>query len=75
MEKKRTTIYFDPGLHRALRLRAAETGESLSEIVEEALREHLREDIEDLEAVRDRVGEPRISYEALLRQMKDSGEL
>jgi len=64
-EAKRATIYFDPGLHRALRMKAAQSDRSVSEIVNDAVRAALAEDHEDLRAFEDRVGEPTISYEAL----------
>ncbi|MEK7817521.1 MAG: CopG family transcriptional regulator, partial [Actinomycetota bacterium] len=63
---KRSTVYFDPNLHRALRLKAASTNRTLSEIVNEAVRIVLREDQEDLAALADRVAEPTITYEELL---------
>jgi plasmid stability protein len=72
---KRSTIYFDPELHRALRLKAAETHRSVSEIVNNALRQALREDQEDLAAFDERVAEPTISYEALLNDLKAHGKL
>ena len=49
-QTKRATIYFDPVLHKALRLKAAETSRSITEIVNEAVREALAEDAEDLAA-------------------------
>jgi hypothetical protein len=48
--KKRATVYFDPDLHRALRLKAAETERSLSDLVNEAVKLSLAEDAEDLAA-------------------------
>lgn len=72
---QRATIYFDSDLHKALRLKAADSHRSISEIVNEAVREALREDQEDLEAFADRVAEPTISYEALLKDLKAHGKL
>ncbi|MBO6574413.1 MAG: hypothetical protein JJ896_03270 [Rhodothermales bacterium] len=72
---KRVTVYFDPEVHRVLRLKAVETQRSVSDLVDEALREYLREDAEDLAALRDRVSEPTIPYEALLEQMRSAGEI
>jgi hypothetical protein len=72
---KRATIYFEPALHRAIRLKAAHTNRSLSELVNDAVRWSLREDQEDLEAFEDRVGEPTLSYEALLKDLKANGKL
>jgi len=71
----RATIYFDPELHKAIRLKAADTHRSLSDIVNEAVRAALREDQEDLAAFEDRVAEPIISYEALLKDLKANGKL
>ena len=72
---KRATIYLDPALHKALRLKAASAGRSLSELVNEAVRESLREDQEDLAAFTERVAEPTMSYEELLDDLKAHGKL
>jgi len=72
---KRTTIYFDAPLHRALRVKAAETEQSVSDLVNEAVRQALREDVEDLKAFEDRVAEPEITYEELVRDLKSDGTL
>jgi len=72
---KRSTIYFDPSIHQALRLRAASTQASVSELVDEAVRLLMREDQEDLAAFAKRAAEPEISYEALLADLKKHGKL
>ena len=72
---KRSTVYFDPQLHAALRLKAAATDSSLSEIVNNAVRAALAEDQEDLAAFAQRVSEPTMSYEALLDDLKANGKL
>jgi len=72
---KRATIYFEPDVHRAIRLKAADTHRSLSDIVNEAVRTALREDQEDLAAFEERVAEPTLSYEALLKDLKANGKL
>jgi len=72
---KRATVYFEPALHKAIRLKAAHTHRSISEIVNDAVRMALREDEEDLAAFEDRVAEPVISYEALLKDLKAHGKL
>jgi len=72
---KRSTIYFEPELHNALRLKAASTHRSVSEIVNEALRQALGEDQEDLAAFEERAGEPTLSYEELLNDLKTHGKL
>lgn len=72
---KRSTVYFDPAIHQALKLKAASTDMSLSELVDEAVRLLMLEDQEDLKAISDRVGEPVISYEALLNDLKKHGKI
>ena len=72
---KRVTVYFEPDLHRAIRLKAAHTHRSVSAIVNDAVRMALREDEEDLAAFEDRVAESVISYEALLKDLKAHGKL
>lgn len=74
-ESKRATVYFEPALHKAMRLKAALTNRSISDIVNDAVRSALRDDQEDLAAFADRVGEPEISYEALLEDLKAHGRL
>lgn len=72
---KRSTVYFDPAIHQALKLKAAATDLSVSELVDEAVRLLLLEDQEDLAAIADRVSEPTISYEALLDDLKKHGKI
>ncbi|NCC29999.1 MAG: CopG family transcriptional regulator [Gammaproteobacteria bacterium] len=71
----RSTLYLEPALHQALRLKAANARRSMSEIVNDAIREALREDQEDLAAFSERVGEPSLSYEEFLAQLKVDGTL
>lgn len=72
---KRSTVYFDPAIHQALKLRAATSHTSLSELVDEAVRLLIREDQEDLEVIRSRVEEPELTYEALLNDLKKHGKI
>ena len=72
---KRSTVYFDADVHQALRVKAATTHQSVSEVVNEAVRAALREDQEDLSAFAQRVNEPTLSYEALLDDLKSHGKL
>jgi predicted transcriptional regulator len=72
---KRATVYFDPALHRALQHKALETSRSLSDIVNDAIQYALAEDAEDLAAFSERVNEPLISYETMLKELKDNGRL
>lgn len=72
---KRATVYFDPLLHAALRLKSAHTHRSVSDIVNDAVREALAEDQEDLAAFEERASEATISYEALLDDLKVHGKI
>jgi hypothetical protein len=72
-EPKRTTVYFDPDLHKALRLKSVETSKSVSELVNEAVREALAEDAEDLAAFEERAKEPLIGYEDMVKRLKKDG--
>jgi len=71
----RSTVYLDPELHRALRLKSAHSRRSMSDIVNDALRQALREDQEDLAAVRLRARERPLDYEAFLARLKADGTL
>lgn len=74
-EVVRSTVYLASELHQALRLKAAQSQRSMSDIVNEALRQALREDEEDLAAVRSRSKERPLGYEEFLRKLKDDGTL
>ena len=71
----RAAIYFDASLHRALRLKAASTHRSVSELVVDAVREALRDDADDLAAIAHRAAEASITYEAFLKKLKANGTL
>ena len=73
--QKRATVYFDAVLHRALRVKAAETDRSLSEIVNEAVKLSLLEDAEDLAAFEEREGEPSLSFEEVVKDLRRSGSI
>lgn len=73
--RKRATVYFDPGLHQALRVKAAQTERSLSELVNAAIRLSLAEDAEDLAAFDDRAREPSLAFEEVLKDLKRRGKL
>ena len=72
---KRATVYLDPDLHRAVRVKAAETERSVSELLNEALRQSLAEDAEDLEASRARAREPSLDFEKILKDLRRRGKL
>ncbi len=72
---KRATIYFDSDLHRALRLKAAETEQSVSELVNEAVKLSLAEDAEDLAAFEARASEPNLPFEEVLKDLRRRGKI
>lgn len=72
---KRTTIYMDSKLHQAVKVKAAETNTSISDIMNEAARLALKEDAIDLQSIKDRTHEPSRSYEAVLKDLKRDGLL
>ena len=72
---KRSTIYFDPAVHRALRLKAAEADRSISALVNDAVKLALTEDFEDLSAFDERDAEPNLSFEDVVEDLKRSGKL
>jgi len=74
-QTKRATIYLDPDLHKALRLKSVETSRSVSDLVNEAVREALSEDAEDLAAFEERAAEPLISYDEMIKNLKKDGRI
>ena len=72
---KRSTIYFEPSIHQALKLKAATSNVSVSELIDQAVRLLMSEDQEDLASVANRVREPEISYEAMLNDLKKHGKI
>ncbi len=75
METTRTTVYLERDLHRALRLRSASSEDSLSRIINEAVRRALAEDAADLEALHERKNEKGLDFETLVRGMRRGGRL
>jgi hypothetical protein len=73
--QKRTTIYFDPTIHRALRIKSAELDRSVSELVNEAVRLSLAEDAEDLAAFEERADEPNLLFEDVVKDLKQRGKI
>jgi predicted transcriptional regulator len=71
----RATVYLDPDLHKALRIKAVETDHSVSDLINEAIRHSLREDAEDLAAFRQRAHEPTLDFEQLVQGLKKRGKL
>ena len=74
-QAKRSTIYFDPELHKALKLKALETSRSITDLVNQAVREALSEDAEDILAFEERKSEPLISYAQMVKRLKKDGRI
>jgi predicted transcriptional regulator len=74
-EPSRATIYLDRELHRALRMKAAAAERTISDLVNEAVRQSLAEDAEDLEAIRERAKEPEITFERFVSDLRRRGRL
>ena len=73
--QKRATIYLDSQLHRALRLKAAETDRTISDLVNEAVKWSLAGDAEDLAAFQERDHEPNLLFEDVLKDLKKRGKI
>ncbi len=72
---KRATVYFDPIIHKALKLKSVETSKSISELVNVAVKEALLEDAEDITAFEERANEPLISFSEMVKRLKDDGRI
>ena len=72
---KRTTVYLDSDLHHALRIKAAETERSMSELVQEAIKLSLAEDSIDLSAFEQRKKEPSLPFEDVLKKLRKNGKI
>jgi hypothetical protein len=74
-DPKRTTVYFEPDIHKALRLKSAVSERSISEMVNDAVRYSLAEDADDLAAFDERAEEPTVDFEDFVKKLKRSGKL
>jgi hypothetical protein len=74
-KSKRATVYLDPKLHKALKIKSAQIERTMSELINDAVRLSLAEDYEDLLAIEQRVNEPDLEYKVVLKDLKDSGRL
>jgi hypothetical protein len=72
---KRATVYFEPEIHRALRLKAAATDRSISDMVNDAVKLALAEDAEDLAAFEDRAHEKSVDFETVVRSLRRRGKI
>ncbi len=74
-DSKRATVYFDPEVHKALRLRAAVTDRSISDMVNEAVRAVLAEDAADLAVFDERADEPTVDFDDFVKSLKRRGKI
>jgi len=72
---KRTTVYLDSDLHHALRIKAAETEHSMSELVQDAIKLSLAEDSIDLSAFEQRKKESSLPFEDVLKKLRKNGKI
>ena len=70
MKPRRTTVYLESNLYRALKIKAAETDQSVSELVSGAVRRSLLEDAEDLAVFKQRAREPNLTFETVLKDLR-----
>ncbi len=69
---KRTTVYLEPELHKALQLQSLETSRSVSELINDAVRDELAQDAEDLAAFGKRAKEPTLDFEDFVKELKSN---
>ena len=72
---KRATVYFEEPVHKALRLKAAETDQSISDLVNASVRRTLAEDAQDFASFRERADEPVLAFEDFVGDLKARGKL
>jgi len=75
MLAKRATVYLEPDMHRVLKIKAAETSRSVSDLVNEAVRQSFADDAEDLAAFEERADEPLLAFEDVLKDLKSRGRI
>ena len=73
--QKRATVYFEPDLHRALRLKAAASDRSISDMVNDAVKAALAEDAEDIATFTGRKGEKNLSFDTFVQGLKRRGRI
>jgi hypothetical protein len=72
---QRSTVYFDPQMHKALRLKAAQENRSISDIVNEAVSLLASEDAEDIAEFDSRQAESSVDYASFVNMLKNDGML
>ena len=72
---KRATIYFEPLIHKTLKMKSVEVSKSLSELINDIIKRELLEDKLDLDTFANRVSEPTVTYELMLKKLKSDGKI
>jgi len=72
---KRATIYLDPMLHKALKLKSIETSKSISSLVNQAVKDALAEDAADISAFEERIDEPVISFSEMIKRLQQDDRI
>lgn len=72
---KRSTVYLDPQIHRALKVKSAHSSKTMSELINEAIKLSFAEDYEDLSAFEERIDEPNLDFESVLKELQSSGKI
>ena len=69
----KATLYLEDKTYRAYKIKAAETDQTLSELVNDAIQTQLQQDLDDIDAIRARKDDPIESYEEFLKGLKQDG--
>ena len=73
----KATLYLDSTMYKTLKMRAVETGQTISGLMNEALQALLAEDLEDIDTIHSRLAknETPLSYQEALKELRASGLL
>ena len=66
----KVTLNLEDAILQALKLKSSETNQSMTELVNDALKASLQEDLEDIKSWEERKGEDTYSYEEFLELLK-----
>jgi hypothetical protein len=72
---KRAIIYLDPVLRTALKLKPIETSTSISALVNQAIKDALAEDAQDIAASEERSNEPVVSFSEMVKRLQNDGRI
>ncbi len=71
----KATLYLNDRIHQALRMKSAETRQSMSDLVNDALSALLAEDLQDINDWKKRKSEKIVGYEEFLKQLQEDGTI